>query len=112
MMNCQLKFYLFPHIDRKKSIHIYSKYNQAEFFLDKSVIFEVIKELLISEFKVDVKLISPEKLLDDDLDLDSLDMVDLIISLNDYIGEKVNPGLFKNAHTVADVVDLVQPLWK
>jgi len=80
--------------------------------LDKEAVFNVIKERLISEFKVASDLIEPDKHLSDDLDLDSLDMVDLIINLQDHIGEKVNPALFKNARTVQDIVDLVQPLWK
>lgn len=80
--------------------------------MNNDAVFEVIKKLLICEFKVDAELISPEKLLDDDLNLDSLDMVDLIISLKSYIGDKVDPALFKSARTVQDIVDLVHPLWK
>ena len=67
---------------------------------------------MVSEFEIDAESISPEKLLYDELKMDSLDAVDLIISLKDYIGDKVSPALFKNARTVQDVVDLLQPLWK
>jgi acyl carrier protein len=80
--------------------------------LDKAVIYEKLKELMISEFKIEADSIGPEKLLNDDLQLDSLDMVDLILSLSDYIGEKVDPSLFKDAHIVQDLVDSVTPLWK
>jgi len=80
--------------------------------LSKEIIFKKVKELLISEFKVDAESIEPEKRLDEDLELDSLDMVDLIIILKDYIGEKVDPALFKDVRTVQDVVDLLEPLWK
>jgi acyl carrier protein len=80
--------------------------------LSKEIIFKKVKELLISEFKVDAESIELEKRLDEDLELDSLDMVDLIIILKDYIGEKVDPALFKDVRTVQDVVDLLQPLWK
>ena len=79
--------------------------------MDKNIIFETVREQLISEFNIDAELIGPEKLLDEDLDLDSLDLVDILINLKDHIGEKVNPGLFKNARTLQDVVDLVQPFW-
>jgi acyl carrier protein len=78
----------------------------------KDVIFEKVKELMISEFKVAAESIGLEKRLDEDLDLDSLDAVDLIIALQDHIGEKVDPSLFKDVRTVRDVVDLLQPLWK
>ena len=80
--------------------------------MDKDTIFAVVKELLISEFKVDAESIEPEKRLDEDLDLDSLDMVDLLIALTDHIGDKVDPSLFKDAHTVQDIVDLLRPIWK
>ena len=76
------------------------------------VIFEVIKEILISEFKAAPESVALEKRLDEDLDLDSLDMVDLLIYLKNHIGEKADPALFKNACTLQDVVNLVQPLWK
>jgi len=80
--------------------------------LDKDTVFQIIKERLITEFKIKAESIDLDKDLADDLELDSLDMVDLILNLKDHIGDKVNPGLFKNARTIRDVVDLVQPLWK
>ena len=80
--------------------------------MDKDTIFLKVKELLVSEFKIDAESISLEKCLEEDLELDSLDAVDLVISLKDYIGEKVDPALFKKARTVQDVIDLLQPLWK
>ena len=67
---------------------------------------------MISEFELEADLIGLEKRLDDDLNLDSLDMVDLILSLRDHIDEKIDPALFKDACTVQDLVDLVHPLWK
>lgn len=80
--------------------------------MDSEIIYTKVKELLTSEFEIDAETISREKLLYDELKLDSLDAVDLIINLKDYIGDKVDPALFKNARTVQDVVDLLQPLWK
>jgi len=80
--------------------------------MDKDVIFNIIKQQLIADFRIEAESIGLEKNLSEDLDLDSLDMVDLLINLKEYIGEKANPGLFKNAQTLQDVVDLVQPLWR
>jgi len=82
------------------------------FNLNKAAVYEKIKELMISNFEVDADSISPEKRLDDDLKLDSLDMVDLILGLSDYIGEKIDPTLFKDAYTVQDLVNSVSPVWK
>ena len=80
--------------------------------MDKAVVYEKIRELMISELGLDADSIGPEKHLNDDLQLDSLDMVDLILNLSDHIGEKADPALFKNACTVQDLVDSVAPLWK
>jgi len=80
--------------------------------LNKTAVFEKLKELMVSEFELDADSISPEKSVKDDLQLDSLDMVDLILRLSDYIGVKIDPSLFKDAHTVQDLVDIITPLWK
>ncbi|GBU28122.1 acyl carrier protein [Treponema sp. R8-4-B8] len=80
--------------------------------MDKTVIYEKLKELMISEFELDAGSIAIEKRLDDDLQLDSLDMVDLTLSLSDYLETKLDPSLFKEARTVQDLVDLIAPLWK
>jgi len=82
------------------------------FILDNVAVYGKIKELMISNFGIDAASISPEKRLDDDLKLDSLDMVDLILGLSDYIGIKIDPTLFKDAGTVQDLIDSVFPLWK
>ena len=80
--------------------------------MNKDAIYEKLKELMISEFKVSADSISLEKSLHDDLQLDSLDMVDLILALSDYTGERIDPTLFKEAGTVQDLVDSISPLWR
>ena len=80
--------------------------------MDNDVVFLKLKELMCSVFELDADLISPTKRLDEDLDLDSLDMVDLILGLNDYTDEKIDPSLFKDAKTVQDLVELVRPYLK
>ena len=80
--------------------------------MNKDAIYEKIKEIMASEFKLDADSIGLEKHLSNDLQLDSLDIVDLILRLSDCIGEKIDPTLFKDARTVQDLVDSVTPLWK
>jgi len=80
--------------------------------MKKDEIYAAVKGLLIDKFDINSDLISPEKLLDDDLEFDSLDAVDLLIYLNDYVDGKPDPALFKNAMTVQDLVDIVYPVWK
>jgi len=80
--------------------------------MNKTVVYEKIKELLISNFELKADSISPEKDLSEDLDLDSLDIVELILGLSDYLGKKIDPTLFNDACKVQDLVDSVAPLWK
>jgi acyl carrier protein len=83
---------------------------KTEYFLDRNSVFKNVKELLISEFKLDPGLISLDKRINEDLELDSLDMVDMIIALSDQTGKKIDPSLFKDACTVQDLVDSVYNL--
>ncbi|GHV95867.1 acyl carrier protein [Spirochaetia bacterium] len=80
--------------------------------MSKDNIFLKLKEVLLSEFELESDAISPGKRLYDDLELDSLDAVDLVIALKEHIQGKIDPALFKNARTVQDVVDILHPLWK
>jgi len=79
--------------------------------MNDNEVYAKIKEIMVSEFKIEEDQISPEKLLYDELGFDSLDAVDLIVLLKDFIGSKIDPALFKNAKTVRDVVEILKPLW-
>ena len=46
----------------------------------------------------------------EDLDLDSIDAVDLVVRLQDLTGRKIKPDQFKTVRTVSDVVDRVHDL--
>jgi acyl carrier protein len=78
--------------------------------MTKTEVFEKIKEILICEFDLDEALVTPQANLVADLDLDSIDAVDLIVKMKRYTTGKVDPALFKNVRTVQDVVDILHPL--
>jgi acyl carrier protein len=80
--------------------------------MDKKEIYAELKNLLIDKFEIKSDLISPEKLLDDDLEMDSLDAVDLLLYVEDRLERRPDPALFKNAISVQDIVDILHPLWK
>ena len=80
--------------------------------MSKDAVFETLRDIMVSDFELKADIISPEKHLNDDLELDSLDLVELILSLNDHVKERIDPNLFKDACTVQDLVDLIYPLWK
>lgn len=65
---------------------------------------------LTDMFEVSVDRIRPEARLYEDLDLDSIDAVDLIVKLQDLAGRRISPQEFKSVRTVGDVVDKVHAL--
>jgi acyl carrier protein len=83
-----------------------------ELLLGKDAVYTMVKKLLTTEFELEFNSISPEKRLEEDLHLDSLDMVDLVVNLKDKIIGEIDPAMFKNARTVQDIVDIVYPMWK
>ncbi len=73
-------------------------------------IFLKVKDVLAEEFELDPAAVTPEAKLFDDLDLDSIDAVDLIVKMKQYVPGKIDPELFKSVRTVQDVVDVLYPL--
>lgn len=73
-------------------------------------IFERVKTALVELFELDPVKILPEARLYDDLDIDSLDAIDLMLELKNLTGRKVQPEQFKHVRTVGDVVVAVQNL--
>jgi len=60
--------------------------------------------LLVEQFEIDRNKIKPEAHLFFDLDLDSIDTVDLIVAFQKITGKKIPPEHFKQVRTVQDAV--------
>lgn len=69
-----------------------------------------IKRILVEDFEVDAAALRPETNLFTELDLDSIDAVDLVVRLQQETGKKVNPADFKEIRTLQDVVRAVSKL--
>ena len=69
-----------------------------------------IKNILAEDFEVDVATLTPETNLFTELDLDSIDVVDLVVRLQQETGKKVNPADFKEIRTLGDVTKAVSKL--
>lgn len=74
---------------------------------DKNAIYQEISALLVSLFEIDADAITPDARLYEDLDLDSIDAVDMVVHLQKRTGKKIKPEEFKSVRTVQDVVDAV-----
>ncbi|MCE9781821.1 acyl carrier protein [Shewanella algae] len=75
-------------------------------------ILEMLSKILVDEFEVDTEAITPEASLYEELDLDSIDAVDLVIKLQQLTGKKIQPDEFKSVRTVNDVVNAIEGLVK
>ncbi len=69
-----------------------------------------LKTLLADAFEVDPQRVTLATHLFEELDLDSIDAVDLAIKLQEMTGERIKPEDFKSVRTVGDVVSTVQSL--
>lgn len=78
--------------------------------MDKNDIYQEITGLLVKLFELDADDITPESRLYEDLELDSIDAVDMVVHLQKRIGRKIKPEIFKSVRTVQDVVDAVEQL--
>lgn len=65
---------------------------------------------MVELFEAEPNKIKPESKLYEDLDIDSIDAVDLIVKLKEITGKKLQPSDFKEVRTVQDVVDAVYRL--
>ena len=76
--------------------------------MTKEELFGKIQEVLESDFEIDKSEVKMDSKLFEDLDLDSIDAVDLLSKLKQYMpGKQVDPEMFKNAKTVENVIDLL-----
>ena len=73
-------------------------------------IFARLRDLLVELFEIEPAKVTLEANLYKDLDIDSIDAVDLIIKLKDITGRRVQPEVFKQVRTVGDVVNVVYGL--
>ena len=69
-----------------------------------------LRELLADKFEVDPARVTLEADLYHDLDLDSIDAVDLVIKLQEMTGKRITPDEFRGVRTVGDVVVAVDRL--
>lgn len=73
-------------------------------------IMNKLTEILVDDFEIEKSLIKPETNLFEDLELDSIDAVDMAVKLQYFTDKKISPENFKKIRTVDDVVNAVEEL--
>lgn len=76
----------------------------------REAILAELQRILVEHFELDRQAITPEANLYQDLDIDSIDAVDLMVELKELTGRKLDPEAFKKVRTVGDVVEAVHDL--
>ncbi|AOY96786.1 acyl carrier protein [Cupriavidus sp. USMAA2-4] len=73
-------------------------------------IYARVAAVLQESFEIDAARIRPEALLYDDLDIDSIDAVDLLVKLKPILSTPPKPEHFKSVRTVQDIVEALARL--
>ena len=66
--------------------------------------FEKVRDIIVSNLSCDLEAVTMEASLTDDLELDSLDAVDLNAALEDELGVSMPDEVLKEIQTVGDIV--------
>ena len=75
--------------------------------MDKEHIIKTINNLLIQEFEIEAKEITPDASLKDDLGLESLDFVDIAVSVKKEFGITVKGKEVSSIKTVGDLYNYI-----
>jgi acyl carrier protein len=78
--------------------------------MSKDELYTWVVDLLADMFELDKEGLTPESNLYADLDIDSIDAVDLAVKLKQMTGKRLQPEVFKTIRTIGDVVAALDSL--
>jgi acyl carrier protein len=76
--------------------------------LTQEQVLEKLREWMEDLFEISPEDIQLESNLATDLDVDSIDAIDLVVKIKELTGKQVNPEDFKSVRTIQDVVVVIQ----
>lgn len=71
-----------------------------------------VTRVIIELFDIEEDKINDDARLYEDLDIDSIDAVDMVVEMKKITGKKINPENFKSVRTVGDVIIAVEALYQ
>jgi acyl carrier protein len=83
------------------------KYIQGIMLMNTDEIYKLVKNYLVNDFEVPEEKISPEANLFENLELDSIDALDMIATLESEYNLKVDEEELKKIRTVNDIVNYI-----
>lgn len=78
--------------------------------MSKDELYVWVVDLLAEMFELDKSKLTLQSNLYADLDIDSIDAVDLAVKLKQMTGKRLQPEVFKTIRTIGDVVDALSDL--
>ncbi len=78
--------------------------------MTKEEILEGLRDMMVELFEFERDEIQLEAHVVNDLDLDSIDAIDMAVRLQDIVGRKIEETELKSIQTVSDIVDFVYEL--
>ena len=79
--------------------------------LTQEQILEKLREWMEELFEIEPEEIQLDSNLYSDLDVDSIDAIDLVVKIKELTGKQVQPEDFKNVRTVQDVVTVIHNMF-
>ena len=77
--------------------------NDTELLQQLSTIFHEL-------FEIPIEKVVPEARLHEDLDLDSIDAIDIFVRVQNLTGRRIDPEDFKSVRTVNDIIQCTKKL--
>ncbi|NLP26927.1 MAG: acyl carrier protein [Clostridiales bacterium] len=71
------------------------------------MVFEKVKGIIVDQLDVDAEKVTMESNVAEDLGADSLDVVDLIMSIEEEFDMEINDDAVENMKTVGDIVGFI-----
>ena len=75
--------------------------------MDTETLYLKIRDILVDQFDVEEASISMDAILYEELEIDSIDAVDLLVQLKELTGRKIAPETFKEVRTIRDVLNAI-----
>jgi len=73
--------------------------------MNRDQLYLKIREILIDQFEVEESIVTLDANLYEELEIDSIDAVDLMVHIKELTGQKIPPEQFREIRTIADVLN-------
>ena len=78
--------------------------------MSKEQVFAWVVDLLAQMFELEKEKLTLQSQLYEELDIDSIDAVDLAVQLKQLTGKRLSPDVFKEIRTIGDIVSALSNL--